>query len=113
MQFSFSTILGCFDQSTLGFQHCSIFRMDVFDKFLSSPGPLYKWITLSSAYWLTCFSIPLLADLFLYSYENEFLDKLIKEGKTEFARKFNLSYHYIVDLISFKNKRFNEFISDI
>ena len=24
---------------------------------------------------------PLLADLFLYSYENEFLDKLIKEGK--------------------------------
>ena len=26
---------------------------------------------------------PLLADLFLYSYENEFLDKLIKEGKKE------------------------------
>ena len=24
---------------------------------------------------------PLLADLFLYSYENEFLDKLVKEGK--------------------------------
>ena len=24
---------------------------------------------------------PLLADLFLYSYENEFLDKLINEGK--------------------------------
>ena len=24
---------------------------------------------------------PLLADVFLYSYENEFLDKLIKEGK--------------------------------
>ena len=24
---------------------------------------------------------PLLADLFLYSYENKFLDKLIKEGK--------------------------------
>ena len=56
---------------------------------------------------------PLLADLFLYSYENEFLNKLIKEGKRKLARKFNLSYRYIDDLISFNNKRFKEFISDI
>ena len=56
---------------------------------------------------------PLLADLFLYSYENEFLDKLIKERKRKLARKFNLSYRYINDLISFNNKRFKEFISDI
>ena len=51
--------------------------------------------------------------MFLYSYENEFLDKLIKEGKRKLARKFNLSYHYIDDLISFNNTRFKEFISDI
>ena len=56
---------------------------------------------------------PLLADLFLYPYENEFLDKLIKESKRKVARKVNLSYRYIDDLISFNNKRFNEFISDI
>ena len=56
---------------------------------------------------------PSLADLFLYSYENEFLDKLIKEGKRKLARKFSLSYCYTDDLISFNNKRFNEFISDI
>ena len=56
---------------------------------------------------------PLLADLFLYSYENEFLDKLIEEGKRKLARRFNLSYRYIYDLISFNNKRFKEFISDI
>ena len=56
---------------------------------------------------------PLLADLFLYSYENEFLDKLVKEGKRKLARKFNLSYRYTDDLISFNNKRFKEFISDI
>ena len=43
---------------------------------------------------------PLLVDFFLYSYENEFLHKLIKEGKRKLARKFNLSYHYIDDLIS-------------
>ena len=56
---------------------------------------------------------PLLADLLLYSYENEFLDKLIKEGKRKLARKFNLSYRYTDDLISFNNKRFKEFISEI
>ena len=47
---------------------------------------------------------PLLADLFLYSSEHEFLDKLIKEGKRKLARKFNVSYRYIDDLISFSNK---------
>ena len=56
---------------------------------------------------------PLLADLFLCSYENEFLDELIKEGKRKLVRKFNLSYRYIHYLISFTNKRFKEFISDI
>ena len=59
-------------------------------------------------------SAPLLADLFLYIYENEFLDKLVKEGKRKLARKFSsLSYRYIDDFISFNNKRFKEFISDI
>ena len=57
---------------------------------------------------------PLLTDLFLYSYQSEFLDKLVKEDKGKLARKFNLSYRYINDdLISFNNKRFKEFISDI
>ena len=69
-----------------------------------------KWLA-SPSYGTNC--APLLADLFLYSYENEFLDKLIKEGKRKLARKLNLSYRYIDDLISFNNKRFKEFISDI
>ena len=49
---------------------------------------------------------PLLADLFLYSYENELLDK------RKLAKQFNLSYRYTDDLTSFNNKRFREFISD-
>ena len=57
--------------------------------------------------------VPLLAELFLYSYENEFLDELIKEGKRKLARKFNLSYHHIDDLIFFNNERIKESISDI
>ena len=56
---------------------------------------------------------PLLADLFLFSHENEFLDKLIKEGKRKLARKLKLLYRYTDDLISFNNKIFKEFISDI
>ena len=56
---------------------------------------------------------PLLADLLFYSYENEFLDKLIKDSKRKLARKLNLSYRYTDDLISFNNTRFKEFISNI
>ena len=44
------------------------------------------------------------ADLFLFSYENEVSDKLIKEGNRKLARKFSLSYHYTDDLISSKIK---------
>ena len=55
----------------------------------------------------------LLADLFLYSNEKEFLDKRIKEGKRNLAKKFSLSYRYGDDLISSIDKRFKEFISDI
>ena len=51
--------------------------------------------------------------LLLADYENEFLDKLIKEGKRKLARKFNLSYCYTDDIISLNNKTFKEFISDI
>ena len=35
---------------------------------------------------------PLLADLFLYSYENEFLDNKIRGGHRRLARSFNLCY---------------------
>ena len=64
----------------------------------------FLWEQTVPHYWLTCFSIPT---------KMSFLDKLIKEGKRKLARKFNLSYHYTDDLISFNNKRFKEFISDI
>ena len=58
-----------------------------------------------------CF--PLLANFLPYSYGNEFLNQLIKGGKGKLARKFGHSYRYIDDFISFNNKRFMEFISDI
>ena len=56
---------------------------------------------------------PLFADLFLYSYENEFLDNMIKSGHRRLARSFNLCYRYIDDLIVFNNKKFLDYLKEI
>jgi hypothetical protein len=52
---------------------------------------------------------PLLADLFLYSYESEFLQKLVKD-KIHEARAFNFTYRHIDDVLSINNSRFTEFL---
>jgi hypothetical protein len=53
---------------------------------------------------------PLLDDLFLYSYESEILQKLVKDKKIHEARAFNFSYRYIDDVLSINNSRFAEFL---
>ena len=49
---------------------------------------------------------PLLADLFLYSYDNEFLDNMVRSGHRWLARSFNLCYIWTDDLIVCNNKKF-------
>ena len=56
---------------------------------------------------------PLLADLFLYSDENEFLDNMIKSGHRGLAKSFNLCYRCIDDLIVFNNKKFLDYLKEI
>ena len=51
---------------------------------------------------------PFLADLFLYSYESEFLQKFVKDKKIHEARAFNFTYRYIDDVLSINNSRFAE-----
>ena len=51
---------------------------------------------------------PLLADLFVYSYESEFLQELVKDKKIHEARAFNFTYRYIEDVLSINNSRFAE-----
>jgi hypothetical protein len=51
---------------------------------------------------------PLLADLFLYSYE--FLQNLVKDKKFHEARAFYFTYMYIDDVLSINNPRFAEFL---
>jgi hypothetical protein len=53
---------------------------------------------------------PLLSDLFLCSYESEFLQKLVKDKKIHEARAFNFTYRYIDDVLSINNFRFAEFL---
>jgi hypothetical protein len=53
---------------------------------------------------------PLLADLFLYSYESEFRQKIVKDKKIHEARAFNFTYRYIYDVLSINNSRFGEFL---
>ena len=57
--------------------------------------------------------VPLLADLFLYSHETEYLDRLLSKGNRTLARKFNFTYRYIDNLISFRNKNFQKYLSKI
>ena len=56
---------------------------------------------------------PLLADLFLYSYENEFLDNMIRSGHRRLARSSNLCYRYTDDLIVFSNKKLLDYLKEI
>lgn len=53
---------------------------------------------------------PLLADLFLYSYETEFLQNLVRNNKIKEARSFNFSYRYIDDVLSLNNSNFADYI---
>ena len=51
---------------------------------------------------------PLLADLFLYSYEAEFIQTLTKNGDKKLARFFNFTFRYIDDVLSLSNPRFGD-----
>ena len=52
---------------------------------------------------------PLLADLFLYSYEVEFVQSLLKAGKKHLAQ-LTFIYRYIDDVLPLKNTHFAEYL---
>ena len=47
----------------------------------------------------------LLAGLFLYSYEAEFVQSLLQAGKKHLAQQFNFTYRYIDDVLTLNNKK--------
>ena len=56
---------------------------------------------------------PLLADLFLYSYEAVFVHSLLQAGKKHLAQQFNFTYKYIDGVLSLKNTKFAEYLEFI
>ncbi|KAJ8320279.1 hypothetical protein KUTeg_001866 [Tegillarca granosa] len=65
---------------------------------------VYQWDT-------NC--VPLLADLFLYSYESKFLQNLVKSGEKTVAKSFNYTYRYIDGVLSLNNHKFGEYVNAI
>jgi hypothetical protein len=53
---------------------------------------------------------PLLADLFLYSYEADFIQGLLKKSEEKLTRSFNFTFRSIVDVLSLNNFRFGDFV---
>ena len=56
---------------------------------------------------------PLLADIYLYSYEAEFIQYLLSVGKKRLAPQFNFTHRYIDDLLSINNPDFENYIGQM
>ena len=56
---------------------------------------------------------PLLAHLFLYSYQADLIQGLLKKNEKKLARSFNFTFRYIDDVLSLNNSRFGDFVDRI
>jgi hypothetical protein len=75
--------------------------------FFSSGGTLFQQVV---GIPMGTICAPRLADVFVYSYESEFLQKLVKDKKIHEVRAFNFTYRYIDDVLSINHSRFAEFL---
>ena len=57
--------------------------------------------------------VPLLIDLFLYSYEVDFTQRILKKNEKKLNRSFNFTFRYIDDVLSLNNCRFGDFVDRI
>ena len=70
--------------------------------------------------WLIHFGIPmgtncapLLADIFMCSYEAEFIQSLLSTGRKQLASQFNFTYRNIDDVLSINNPDFEKYLSQM
>ena len=54
--------------------------------------------------------VPLLADIFLYSYEADVIQSLLSTGSKQLASRFNLTYRYIDEVLSINNPEFENYL---
>ena len=87
---------------------CKMIEFLIYNSFVRFGGRLFGQIT-GIQMGMNC--APLLADF--YSYENEFLDNMIRSGHRRLARSFNLCYRHTDDLIVFNNNKFLDYLKEI
>ena len=56
---------------------------------------------------------PLLADIFLYSYEAEFIQSFLSTGRKRLAPQFNFTYRYIDDVLSINKSDFENYLGQM
>ena len=57
---------------------------------------------------------PLIADLFLYCYESQFMSKISKDSsRHDLIQKFNNTFRYLDDILALNNDDFNTYIHEI
>jgi hypothetical protein len=69
--------------------------------YLTYPNVFFKTVGIS----MGTHCVPLLADLFLYSYEADFIQGILKKNEKKLARSFNFTFRYIDDVLSLNNSR--------
>ena len=102
--FSQSTRDGYLPFSCSGF--CDLFEFLISNIYIKFGAELFRQI-IGIPMGTNC--APLLANLYLFSYEYDFMMNLLKKKQLHLARKFNFSYGYIDDLISFNNPEFKKY----
>ena len=56
---------------------------------------------------------PLIADLFLFCYEKDFMSNIHKSKRFDLIDMFNDTYRYLYDIFTIDNPEFEKHISDI
>ena len=56
---------------------------------------------------------PLIADLFLFCQERNFMDRLVKNKKLDLIESFNRTSRYLDDILNINNPKFEKYIPDI
>ena len=56
---------------------------------------------------------PLPADIFLYSYEAEFIQSLLSSGRKQLASRFNFTYRYIDGVLSINIPEFENYLGQM
>ena len=109
-------------RNIFGFLLVSKARKNIF--YICRHARVFGWQHIYYVWW-TCFSTdsrhipmgtncaPLLAHLFLYSYEADFIQGLVKKNEKKIARSFNFTFRYIDDVFSLNNSRFGDFVDRI